>query len=102
MSKERTPIQQAIDLIDQLIQPNCDNHTPFRGSCVSCGQVSNPDILDPDKTIKELQNLRDTIEKEYIIKLKIESYPWRNNNMKLAKESAIAWYNEKYEKNDYL
>lgn len=87
MAKERTPIQQAIDLI-AIRQQVPDLSVTIK--------VAN------DITKQQLITLRDTTERDQIIQLKIESYPWRKNNMKLAEEAAIAWYDEKYEKNDYL
>jgi hypothetical protein len=25
--------------------PACDDHTPYRGACVSCGRYDNPDVI---------------------------------------------------------
>jgi len=42
-----------------LTRPNCDDHTPYRGPCISCSNYHNPDII-----------IGSTINKESILKVK--------------------------------
>jgi len=52
-------IDLCIKEVESLIQPRCSDHTPYRGACVSCGSVSNPDVLpDPDTVIEALKALK--------------------------------------------
>ena len=37
----------------EVYAPSCDDHTPYRGACVSCGSYSNPDILVGSEVDKE-------------------------------------------------
>jgi len=51
-------IQECIDLVVKLTRPNCKEHTPFKGACVSCGSYENPDVIDPDELLLELGLLK--------------------------------------------
>ncbi len=52
-------IDECIKKIKELIHDNCSDHTPFRGACIDCGRVDNPEILpDPDIVIEALENLK--------------------------------------------
>lgn len=57
MSREKI-IQECIDALNKIITPNCHDHTPYRGPCLSCGQYDNPDVLDPEEAIQELELLK--------------------------------------------
>lgn len=51
-------INECIDKVRSLIKDNCDDHTPYRGACVTCGKHDNPDILpDPEEVIRALKEL---------------------------------------------
>lgn len=52
-------INECISEIEKLIKPNCDDHTPYCGACVSCGCYSNHDVLDPDDAISALEDLKE-------------------------------------------
>ncbi len=53
-------IDECINTVKSLIHDNCSDHTPYRGACVSCGRVDNPDVLpDPDTVIKKLESLKE-------------------------------------------
>jgi hypothetical protein len=42
-----------------MIKPNCHDHTPFYGPCVTCGQSDNYDKLpDPEYVIEQLEELK--------------------------------------------
>ncbi len=59
MEERNKIIDECINKIKGFIRPTCNDHTPFRGACVSCGSVSNPDIIyDTDTVIEELEKLK--------------------------------------------
>ncbi len=48
-----------------LYRPNCDDHTPYWGACISCGRTDNPDVIDGSIIDKEsITNLEQEILKE--------------------------------------
>jgi len=54
-------IDECINKIIELERPQCSDHTPYRGACVSCGSIWNPDVLpDPDDVVEELEKLKQT------------------------------------------
>lgn len=40
-------------VIKDIKVPNCDDHTPYWGACVSCGRYDNPDVLVGHQVDKE-------------------------------------------------
>lgn len=54
-------LEAANKQVDQYTKRNCDDHTPFRGACVSCGNKDNWDV------ITEIDELKDAIESSYLI-----------------------------------
>jgi len=64
-AKERIKEAQeaALQAIDDNMIPNCSDHTPYWGACVSCGRYDNP-IVMPDESV--------------IIALISDSYPIEN------------------------
>lgn len=59
-SKERNKIiDDCIKVVEAHIQPNCDDHTPYYGECVSCGRYDNPDVVDDtDDLLDDLNKLK--------------------------------------------
>lgn len=56
-------IDECVNKIKGLIRPHCDDHTPFRGACVSCGSYYTWDELpDLETVIETLENLKETNE----------------------------------------
>lgn len=52
-------IDEIISKITQLTFRHCSDHTPYRGACVTCGNVSNWDVLpDPEDVINELEQMK--------------------------------------------
>lgn len=48
-----------------LMAPNCDDHTPYWGACISCGKYDNPDIVIGSEVDKEsILNVKQLIEYE--------------------------------------
>jgi hypothetical protein len=39
--------------LEDITQPNCDDHTPYWGACVTCGRIDNPDIIIGAKVKEE-------------------------------------------------
>lgn len=31
--------------LEDITRPNCDDHTPYYGACITCGKVDNPDVV---------------------------------------------------------
>jgi hypothetical protein len=55
ISKE-TERRKCIQEIRSEIRPNCEDHTPFRGACMSCGEYSNYNVLPmPESLIAILE-----------------------------------------------
>jgi len=59
MKKQKTEndgIQRSIDLVESMVTYNCNDHTPFYGPCVTCGQSNNYKKLpSPDYVIEQLK-----------------------------------------------
>jgi len=51
-------VDDCIKLIKSLTKPNCNDHTPYCGACVSCGEMNNYDVLDPDEVLAKLNKLK--------------------------------------------
>ncbi len=59
MKTRNEVIDECITKIEELVRPECLDHTPYRGACVSCGSSFNDDILpEPDIVIEELTKLK--------------------------------------------
>ena len=37
-------LEQAADKGKVIMMENCDDHTPCRGPCVTCGRYDNPEV----------------------------------------------------------
>lgn len=46
-------LKAASDVIDTIMIPNCDDHTPYYGACVSCGRYDNPMTLPGEELVKQ-------------------------------------------------
>lgn len=58
-TERKQAIDDCINKIKSLIRPHCHDHTPYRGACVTCGQIHNADELpDPNTVLKELEKLK--------------------------------------------
>lgn len=58
ITQDTISIDDAIKLIKGLTKPNCDDHTPYCGTCVTCGEWSNDDVLDPEEVLAKLNELK--------------------------------------------
>ena len=48
----------CIDAVRSMARPNCSDHTPYRGACVTCGRSDNPMVLpSPDEVVARLEAL---------------------------------------------
>lgn len=51
--------------INPIYEPNCDDHTPYWGKCISCGRYDNPDILVGSSVDKQsILSIKDKIKYE--------------------------------------
>lgn len=46
-------LKAAQEIIGKNTVPNCSDHTPFWGVCVTCGRYDNPEIPADNQTIKD-------------------------------------------------
>jgi len=52
-------IDECIAKIKSMIKPHCNDHTPYYGYCISCGNTRNWDELpDPEDVIEALEELK--------------------------------------------
>jgi hypothetical protein len=51
--------KQVIEKVKKNVKPNCSDHTPFWGSCVTCGRTDNP------RAAADNHYLAETIEEMY-------------------------------------
>lgn len=59
MEERNKIIEECIIKIKEMIRPNCDDHTPFRGVCSSCGRHNNPDVIpDIDDLLESLNKMK--------------------------------------------
>lgn len=57
--KRNDVIDECISKIKSLIKPRCDDHTPYQGACVTCGEYYNDDVLpEPSDIIESLEQLK--------------------------------------------
>ena len=49
---DRENVSNHATTIEQYA-PNCDDHTPYWGACVSCGRYNNPNVLIGEKVDKD-------------------------------------------------
>lgn len=58
--KNQNIIDKCIKVVERHIKPNCTDHTPYYGACVTCGRSDNPDVIDDiDELLADLQKLKD-------------------------------------------
>lgn len=46
-------IDRCAEKMDDIEIPNCDDHTPYRGACVTCGLYDNPNVMPSEKVVKQ-------------------------------------------------
>lgn len=52
-------IDECIKIVKGLIRSSCDDHTPFYGPCISCGNSNIYEVLpDPETVIEALEALK--------------------------------------------
>ena len=65
MENRNKIIDECVEIVKKHITENCDDHTPYRGACVSCGQHSNPELIkEPYDLLEELEELKKKFENE--------------------------------------
>lgn len=58
-SERNLVIDECTEVVRNLITDNCEDHTPFRGACVSCGRHDNFEVLPrPEIVIEKLESLK--------------------------------------------
>jgi hypothetical protein len=59
MNERNKVIDECIKKIEELIQLNCEDHTPYRGACGNCGSYHNFKTLPiPKVVIDELKSMK--------------------------------------------
>jgi hypothetical protein len=47
----KAALEAASENATVILVPNCSDHTPYRGACVTCGRHDNPDV--PSEEVNE-------------------------------------------------
>ena len=59
MENRNKIIDESINVIIGLSTPYCHDHTPYCGNCVTCGNITNYNILpELDEVVESLNKLK--------------------------------------------